>query len=285
MYHAQNNQNIDEWKQEFNRLREKIGLAHHTNARNPFFASQIANNLFYEDTYPDRKIPRNIAPDSILLLKTDYFLNTMPGKTAEAAIGAMLYNDAENGTFSPVAQDITERFKEIFPKSGLIPFLDEKAHENHAFNHPEASDDIVFLNNSDIKTLGELLAPYKGTPVLIDIWATWCRPCRESFSHVVPIQEYADSNGVQLLYLSIDEQPGIEEKWKRMARYYKLKGHHVLVNPAIKQEVYSTFGDNSILSIPRFAIVDRDGNITVCPQPLSESTDFTPLRDLLDKVK
>lgn len=285
LYRAQNKQNIDEWKQELNRLREKIGLAHPANARNPFFASQIADNLFYGDTYPDRKIPRDIAPDSILLLKTDYFLNTMPGKTAEAAIGTMLYNDAENGTFSPVAQDLTERFKEIFPKSGLIPSLDEKARENHAFNHPKASDDIVFLNNSDIKTLAELLAPYIGTPVLIDIWATWCGPCRKSFSHVVPIQKYADTNGIQLLYISIDEQPGIEGKWKRMARYYKLKGHHVLINPGFKQEVYSTFGDNGILSIPRFAIVDRDGNITVCPQPLSESADFSPLRDLLDNVK
>ncbi|MDE6084987.1 MAG: hypothetical protein K2G40_01105, partial [Muribaculaceae bacterium] len=52
----------------------------------------------------------------------------------------------------------------------------------------------------------------------------------------------------------------------------------------IKQEIFSTFGNGGYLTIPRQAIVDRDGNLTLCPQELAVSVDFTPLRTLLDKI-
>ncbi|MDE6542576.1 MAG: redoxin family protein [Muribaculaceae bacterium] len=274
----------DGWDQELRRLRNEVDMSDPINARYPYFA-ELVTDFYFKDVYPDGNFPNNITSDSLLQLKTDYFLNTLTDKAAEAAIGTMIYNDGANNVFSPSIPDLTERFKTVFPQSGLIPLLDEKAEINKAFNNPEPSPDIVFLDNSEIKTLADLLAPYKGTPVLIDVWATWCRPCCEGFSHVGPIQEYAAENGVQLLYLSIDEQPNIEEKWKRMAQYYKLKGHHILINPDYKMEVFSTFGNNGYLGIPRFAIVDREGNINVCPQALSEIADFTPLRALLDQTK
>lgn len=276
--------NADMWEQELMRLRDETDMSDPMNARSPYFA-ELVTAFYFKDVYPDGNFPNSITSDSLLHLKTDYFLNTLTGKTAEAAIGTMLYNDGANDVFSASIPDLTERFKTVFPQSGLIPLLDEKAVINNAFNNPEPSPDIVFLDNSEIKTLTELLAPYKGNPVLIDVWATWCKPCREGFSHVGPIQEYAAENGVQLLYISIDEQPDIEEKWKRMARYYKLKGHHILINPDFKMEVFSTFGNNGMLGIPRFAIVDREGNINFCPQALSETADFTPLRTLLDQTK
>ena len=277
-------ENAMEWKRELTQLREQTDMTNPANALNPFFGSDITSSLCAGDILHDYNYPEGVTPDSMLRAKTEYYLNTYNGKTAESAIGTLLYNDAVRNTYSPSAPAITEHFKELFPSSGLIPLLDEKAAENKAFNNPEESDEIVFIDNSQIKTLAEVLAPYKGKPVLIDVWATWCGPCRASFAHVEPIQKYAEENGIQLLYLSIDEQPDIENQWKRMARYYKLKGHHLLINPDIRQEVFSTFGENGYLSIPRHAIVDREGNLTLCPQQLSESNDFAPLRALLDSL-
>ncbi len=284
VYLNRNKQNADEWRHAQARLIEETDINNPANALNPFFGDRIASTLFFEETFPDNNFPNDITPDSLLGLKTDYFLKTLSGKAAEATIGTLLYNDGARSTFTPCAPALTERFKSMFPTSGIIPLLDEMAKANNAFNNPPESDDIVFIDNSNIKTLADLLAPYKGKPVFIDIWATWCGPCRESFSHVGPIQQYAADNDVQLLYISIDEQPGIEDQWKRMARYYNLKGHHVLVNPQFKQEIFSTFGTNDILSIPQIAIVDREGNIRVCPQELAENSDFTQLRTLLDEV-
>ncbi len=177
-------------------------------------------------------------------------------------------------------------FKSLFPNSVLVAFLDTKLEPNLAFNNPNRSEEIVFLDNSELKSLEQLFKSYNGKTVLIDLWATWCGPCRKSFEHVKPIQEYASDNDIQLLYISVDEENDIEERWRNMVKYYNLKGHHLLINKDIKQEVYSTFGnENGILSIPCYAVIDSHGNLTVLGSDIAESSDFSQLREYLDKIK
>ena len=61
-----------------------------------------------------------------------------------------------------------------------------------------------------------------------------------SFAFVKPLQEYAQEKDIVLLYLSIDN-PEAEEKWKKMAAHYDLKGEHIRIQEAFKQEIYDTF--------------------------------------------
>lgn len=269
------------WDEDLQRLRNDIDLNNSANGRSPYF-SDIMNNFFFQDVKPER----TISPDSLLRMRSNYILNTLSGKAAEAAFGLLLYSDGDSNAFSPSAPELTVKFKSLFPNSGLIPFLDTKLEENLAFNNPNRSEEIVFLDNSELNSLEQLFKSYNGKTVLIDLWATWCGPCRKSFEHVKPIQEYASDNDIQLLYISVDEENDIEERWRNMVKYYNLKGHHLLINKDIKQEVYSTFGnENGILSIPCYAVIDRHGNLTVLGSDIAESSDISPLREYLDKIK
>lgn len=95
----------------------------------------------------------------------------------------------------------------------------------------------------------------------MDIWATWCGPCRASFAYVKPLQEYAKANDIVLLYLSID-RPEEDAKWRKMAAHYDLMGEHVRVQEAFKDEIYTTFGNaQKALSIPHCVIIGKDGEI------------------------
>ena len=269
------------WDKDLARLRNEIDMNNPANGRSPYFGD-IMESFFLQDVNPDSEI----TTDSLLWIKSEYVLKTLGGKAAEAAFGQFLYTDGSSNTFSPCAPELTTRFKSLFPGSGLIPFLDKDIEANLAFNKPKTSDGIVFIDNSGLKTLEQLFKSYNGTPVLIDLWATWCGPCRKSFEHVKPIQDYASENDIQLLYISVNEEDGIEDRWRNMVKYYNLKGHHVLINKDIKQEVYSTFGNgNGILSIPCHAIIDRHGNLTLLGSDIAETSDFTRLINYLDKIK
>ncbi len=49
------------------------------------------------------------------------------------------------------------------------------------------------------------LANYRGYVLLIDFFATWCSPCRDSIPHLVKLNQKYGSQGLQILGLSLDE--------------------------------------------------------------------------------
>lgn len=51
------------------------------------------------------------------------------------------------------------------------------------------------------------LSDFKGKPVVVDFWATWCQPCKASMPHLDQLQDRYAKNGLVVLGLSIDDQP------------------------------------------------------------------------------
>ena len=63
------------------------------------------------------------------------------------------------------------------------------------------------------------------------------------------------------LYLSID-RPQQADVWRKSIAYYDLKGHHILAGKELAQGIYKELGnERGVLTIPRFLLIDRDGQI------------------------
>ncbi|MFB9076131.1 TlpA family protein disulfide reductase [Flavobacterium procerum] len=115
----------------------------------------------------------------------------------------------------------------------------------------------------------------KGKYIYIDVWATWCGPCKVEIPHLGKIEEEYKGKNIQFLSISIDKRADIE-KWKKMINDKKMGGIQVIADNAWDSKFIQ---DYFIKGIPRFILIDPQGKIisSNAPRP-SEAK----LRDLLN---
>lgn len=165
----------------------------------------------------------------------------------------------------------------------MSPFLESAVSKNVAVNSSSKEDpDMRFIETTENFTLDSIIGKFRGKPVIVDVWATWCGPCRKSFEHADLVREFAKEKGLELLYISIDEGGDRETAVRKLVRSYGLKGNHLIMTPALKQEIYSKFGSDGYLVIPNVALFDSEGRLV--RRRFSESEDVPSLIKAIDSA-
>ena len=57
------------------------------------------------------------------------------------------------------------------------------------------------------------LSDHSGEVVLLNIWATWCPPCREEMPSMERLHEKLGGEGLEIMAVSVDAQLGLFDKW------------------------------------------------------------------------
>ena len=187
------------------------------------------------------------------------------GKALERVWAAFIYDDILNEGHTEAFIGLYEEFKRTYPESPYLPALQPGMDETIRFHQAELDETKyhVIPYDQTMTSISEALKPLRGKVVYVDVWATWCGPCKEMFSHVPAFKEKAKDLDVAYLYLSID-RPQAEEAWRKAIPYYQLKGYHLLAGQELAAAVYRELGNaQGSLAIPRFLIVDKEGNIVV----------------------
>jgi len=116
------------------------------------------------------------------------------------------------------------------------------------------SPDFNFENHKGGKTK---LSDLKGKYVYIDVWATWCGPCRQEIPYLQKIEEKYEGKNIVFVSISIDVKKDYE-KWKKLVTDKNLGGIQLLADNDWNSEFVVKYG---ITGIPRFILIGPDGNI------------------------
>lgn len=101
------------------------------------------------------------------------------------------------------------------------------------------------------------LSDLKGKYVYIDVWATWCGPCRQEIPYLQKVEEAFKGKNIAFVSLSIDAAKD-HDKWKKMVADKNLGGIQVMADKDWKSDFPQAYGINSI---PRFILIDPKGNV------------------------
>ena len=193
-------------------------------------------------------------------IEFDHIKDNYTGHVAEYLLAGIIVDDSDQNKFSESLDDIYNEFVALYPKSKLHGDVDKAMAENRRANAIDGVDGISFIETESFESLADLIASYKGRPLMVDVWATWCGPCRRSFAHAPEVQQAAAEHGVQLLYISIDQRTNDKPLARKLARYYDLKGDHIVADSAMYAESFNLFGRGGYITIPVVAVYDSEGN-------------------------
>lgn len=177
-----------------------------------------------------------------------------------------------------------EEFKHTYPNSPYLAAMQGYYEEICAFHAPKnLSDDIQFMTDTeDISTMDALLSRFAGKKVYIDVWATWCGPCKDEFAHEGVLHGLLEDKGYEMLYLSVDKDRD-DSQWREMVAYYQLRGYHARAGKALISDLLRLFDADGTMSIPWNMIVDTQGHIVQLHAPRPSDTEA--LSAALDSVK
>lgn len=98
------------------------------------------------------------------------------------------------------------------------------------------------------------LESYRGKVVLLNLWATWCAPCRREMPSIEALYRDFGPQGLAVVAVSIDD-PGAEEAIRAFVEEYGLT-FDILYEPTGSiQRAYQTTG------VPETFVIDREGRI------------------------
>ncbi len=122
------------------------------------------------------------------------------------------------------------------------------------FTEAALNDTMTALDGTKIQ-FKEILEKYKGNPIVIDVWASWCTDCVKGMPKVHELQ--AQFPNAVYLFLSYDKTP---ESWKEGIEKYEVKGEHYFLGRS--EWKGGTFSESIELDwIPRYMLVDKESNI------------------------
>lgn len=121
------------------------------------------------------------------------------------------------------------------------------------------------------------LEDFAGKFVYIDMWASWCAPCRREMPFTQKVSERYSAEKLAIVSISIDQEKDLG-KWQKTIDQLEMKWHNWIIYDGFKSDFADRYG---VKAIPHYLLLDQEGRIMNdnAPRPSDEQ-----LIQLLDQL-
>ena len=114
------------------------------------------------------------------------------------------------------------------------------------------------------------LKDFRGKYVLIDVWATYCSPCKKEIPFLEKIQEKFKNKNIVFVGIATD---GVKAEWIKFLDQNKLKGIQLIMD----RKWISFMHRYQVSTIPRYILLDKEGKIVNMNMPLPSDPEFVKI--------
>ncbi|RED22109.1 thiol-disulfide isomerase/thioredoxin [Flavobacterium cutihirudinis] len=228
---------------------------------------EIVLNKFYEGVKGDGITGMISAKDAIPKIKA------LKSQSIKNRLIENSTNDINIG--NPNYDKTYWEFLSIINNPVVKQTLTDNYNATNALQPGNPSPKFDYENQKGGKTSLENL---KGKYIYIDLWATWCGPCREEIPFLQKVEEQYKGKNIEFVSISIDalkDQP----KWSKFVIEKQLGGIQLLAENEWESKFVKDYG---VWGVPTFILLDPNGNIVNARAPKPSDA---KLIDLLNSLK
>ncbi|MCF2875535.1 MULTISPECIES: TlpA family protein disulfide reductase [unclassified Tenacibaculum] len=226
----------------------------------------LNGNEFYESiAYTGEGASESSFLAKSTLLEQELFKNqalfNLPQEEFDTKINAFV--DAFNKRIKETKLDsafVAAQEKNI---KGLTQYVN-KTHANNMYvatKLAKGADSPKFVDYENYKGGTTSLDDLKGKYVYIDMWATWCPPCKKEIPFLQKVEKQYHNKNIQFVSISVDSEKDYQT-WKNMVADKNLSGIQLY---AKKDKSFANA--YRVNSIPRFILIDPQGKIVTANAP------------------
>jgi peroxiredoxin len=112
-------------------------------------------------------------------------------------------------------------------------------------------------------------------PVLINFWASWCKPCKDELPDIYKIKTEFEPKGLQVITITVDKPSAV----RKAASFLKTKGLELELLKDSDMKVFKTYGGSN--TVPFSFLINSSGEIVFSKR---SHTDYNELSKEINKI-
>jgi thiol-disulfide isomerase/thioredoxin len=187
--------------------------------------------------------------------------NTFPENIAESWLAQSIftrYSTKDLAYAKPLMDELTLHY----PNSKYLPYLTKKIKVLEALLQQNISNKEIIIADGyeKLSSIFPVISKLKGKVVYLDVWGTWCGPCKDELRYNAALKQRFAGKDVAYVYLDMDDDMR-DADWRQFIKVNGMTGLHLRKNSKNMEQFWEELMPKGQRYYPMYFIFDKDGKL------------------------